>query len=396
MRLRNNRDSFLPFVILGIFLTAGAGILLLGFGLSWIVSSTESATPATAVAVIPSPNPSPTQGSLLSRLTFTPQIVTPTPIKKDPRPPTNTPTPIFKATGFYSVPMNPTPIPTQVLPPAAPFPSSCNGPGRINVLVIGMDGRSADYDRLARADAMVLIGINFADKSAQILSIPRDLYVTIPGYGSAVPYEDRINVAYALGRRYDYPGGGPAFQAFAVSQTFNLRVDRTVVLNFTTFENAIDAIGGVDVEVPQTIRDEHYPDDRDGTLVLEIPQGIVHMDGRVALMYARTRHGNSDFSRMQRQQSLMLAIRDKLLRPQTIPVLPSLAQLLYQSIRTDLTPEEVALLGCAGTQIGKGSITQIVIGPNQTEFFTTLSNASVLKPRMDRIQSLLSVFNSGH
>jgi anionic cell wall polymer biosynthesis LytR-Cps2A-Psr (LCP) family protein len=112
-------------------------------------------------------------------------------------------------------------------------------------------------------------------------------------------------------------------------------------------------------------------------------------------MYARTRHGNSDFSRMERQQALMMAIRDKLLRPQALTVLPSLAQLLYKSVRTDVTPDEVALLGCAGTQISKQSITSIVIGPNQTEFFTTLTNASVLKPRMDRIQSLLVAFNSG-
>jgi LCP family protein required for cell wall assembly len=396
MRLSGKRpkqNSIHPFIFLALFILAAAGILLIAFGLNWLATTGEAASPS-SVAII-TPEATPTLGSLLSKLTLTPRIITPTPIKNDPRPPTNTPTPIFKATGFYSVPINATPIPTQVLPPAAPFPSSCNGPGRLNILVIGMDGRSADYDRLARADAMALLGVNFADKTARVVSIPRDLWVTMPAYGGAVAYEDRINVAYALGRRYDYPGAGPAFQALAVSEALNVRIDRTIVLNFTSFENTIDAIGGADVEVAEAIRDERYPDDQEGTILLEIPKGIVHMDGRTSLMYARTRHGNSDFSRMQRQQNLMMAIRDRLLRPQTIPALPALAQVLMQSVRTNLSAEDIGLLGCVGTKISKEGVLQLLIGPNQTEFATAPSGASILKPRPDRIQNMMALFNSG-
>lgn len=309
--------------------------------------------------------------------------------------PTNTPAPTLKPTGYYAAPANPTPIPTPALPPAAPFPTSCDGPGRINILVIGMDGRSANYNRAARADALAVVGVNFGDRTAQILSIPRDLWVQIPAYGNAPTYENRINTAYALGQEYNYPGGGPAFEALTVSNNFGLRIDRTVVLNFTAFETAVDTMGGIDIDVPRAIHDKQYPDDEGGTLVLEIPAGLVHMDGRTALMYARTRHQDNDFGRMRRQQQVVLAMRGKLFSAESITALPGLAQLLYNSVRTDLTLDEVSLLGCVGPQIPRESITQIVIDTKMVEAFTTDTGAQVLRPKMDVILPLLEVFSSG-
>jgi LCP family protein required for cell wall assembly len=219
--------------------------------------------------------------------------------------------------------------------------------------------------------------------------------VQIPEYGNNPLHENRINTAYALGQQYTYPGGGPAFEALAISQNFGLRIDRTVVLNFSTFEQAVDAIGGIDVEVAKAIRDEKYPDDQGGTLVLEIPAGWVHMDGRTALMYARTRHQDSDFGRMRRQQQVLMAIRDKLLTPETIVALPALAQLVYNSVRTDLTLDEVGLLGCVGPQIPGESIARIVMDTTMVQAFTTESGAQVLRPKMDVILPLLETFSTG-
>jgi len=265
----------------------------------------------------------------------------------------------------------------------------------MNILIIGMDGRSANYERAARADALMLVGVNFGDKTAQVLSLPRDLWIQIPEYNGNALHENRINTAYALGQTYGYPGGGPAFQAYAISQAFGLRIDRTLVLNFSAFENSVDTIGGVDIEVPRAIYDSKYPDDEGGTLVLEIPAGWVHMDGHTALMYARTRHQDSDFGRMRRQQQVMMAVRDKLFSPEVIPVLPSLAQLIYSSVRTDLSLEEVALLGCVGPQISNESITRIVIDTNMVEGFRTEAGAAVLRPKMDVILPLLETFSTG-
>jgi polyisoprenyl-teichoic acid--peptidoglycan teichoic acid transferase len=147
--------------------------------------------------------------------------------------------------------------------------------------------------------------------------------------------------------------------------------------------------------VTRAIHDEKYPDDEGGTLVLDIPAGWVHMDGRTALMYARTRHQDSDFGRMRRQQQVMLAVRNKLFSPEVIPVLPSLAQLLYYSVRTDISLEEMALLGCVGPQVSTESIIRIVIDTSMVDPFRTDSGAAVLKPKMDLIMPQLEVFATG-
>ncbi len=385
------------FTLLAFVAVVGGGLLLMMTGLALISRAARRAGPATVVVNLPHTNDAassatPTFASLADIIAIDP--VTVTPILDDPRPPTHTPTPVLRPTGYYSAPIDPTPIPTPVLPEAAPFPSSCEGPGRMNILIVGMDGRSANYDRAARADALTVVGVNFGDRTAQVLSIPRDLWVQIPAYGDQPTVENRINTAYALGQQYGYPGGGAAFEAYAISQILGLRIDRTVVLNFSVFENTVDTIGGVDIEVKRAISDPKYPDDEGGTLVLEIPAGLVHMDGRTALMYARTRHQDSDFGRMRRQQQVMMAVRDKLLTPETLVVLPSLAQLIYQSVRTDLTLEEVGLLGCVGPQISADAITRIVIDQKAVEPLNA-NGAQVLKPRMDVILPLLEAFSTG-
>ncbi len=390
-----------PAALLGLIFAAAIGVVLIMVGCGLIARvSAGSGAQSTYVVGIPSaeggtPPVTLTPTQVILGLVLNVTDVSVTPIADDPRPPTNTPTSVLKATGYYAAPANPTPIPTPVLPEAAPFPSSCDGPGRMNILIIGMDGRSANYDRAARADALMVVGVNFGDKTAQILSIPRDLWVQIPEVGSTVLHENRINTAYGVGLVENYPGGGPAFQAYTISQNFGIRIDRTVVLNFSAFENAVDTVGGVDLEVTKAIHDEKYPDDEGGTLVLDIPAGWVHMDGKTALMYARTRHQDSDFGRMRRQQQVMMAVRDKLFSPEVIPVLPSLAQLLYYSVRTDINLDEMALLGCVGPQIAPEAITRIVIDTSMVEPFQTDTGAAVLRPKMDIILPQLEAFATG-
>lgn len=393
-----------PAALIALTAITGVGILAIVFGCGMIArAAAVTSAQATFVVAIPTqaetaqpqgtPSATPTAWSV-GELLFVPSV-TVTPVVNDPRPPTHTPTPAIQPTNYYSAPANPTPIPTPVLPPAAPFPTSCDGPGRMNILVMGMDGRSDNYDRAARTDVLMLIGVNFSDKTAQILSIPRDLWVQIPEVGNNPLHENRINTAYELGVLAGYPGGGSAFQAYTISQNFGIRVDRTVVLNFNTFENAIDAVGGVDISVSRPIHDDKYPDDSGGSLVLDIPAGDVHMDGRTALMYARTRHQDSDFGRMRRQQQVVMALRDKLLSPDTLTALPSLAQLLYNSVKTDISWDEVGLLGCVGPRIDASSITRIVIDSSMVESFKTEAGAQVLRPKMDMIQSALEAFSTG-
>lgn len=303
-------------------------------------------------------------------------------------------TPVPTATWFYIIPANPTPIPTPILPAAAPFPTACDGPGRMNILLIGIDGFNADYNRAARSDVVIVVGVNFANKTAQMLSIPRDLWVQMPGLPEVV--ESRINTAYHYGELYSAPGGGPGALSAVVANTFGLRVDRYAVVNFTAFEEGIDAIGGVDINVPSAIHDDKYPlRDGSGTIAIDIPEGLVHMDGSAALIYARIRHDSDDFQRMRRQQRVIFAVRDKLLQPETIPHLPALAQVLWSAARTDLSFEDIALLGCLAPQIDSSSIQTWVIDSSMTIPTKLESGAQVLLPNMDVIQPILEQFNVG-
>jgi polyisoprenyl-teichoic acid--peptidoglycan teichoic acid transferase len=304
------------------------------------------------------------------------------------------PTTIPSSTRFYIIPAQPTPLPTPDLPPAAPFPTTCDGPGRINILLIGIDGVNDNYYRAARSDTIILLGVNFADKTANMISIPRDLWVPLPGLGQVTA--DRINTAYHYGELFGVPGGGPAALSTVLSTTFGLRVDRYVVVNFDSFIQGIDAIGGVDINIPQPLHDPAYPlRDGSGTIVIDFPAGQVHMDGATALIYARIRHDSSDFTRMRRQQQVLFAARDKLLSPFTLPQLPGLVQVLMGAARTNLSLEDMALLGCLAPQVNTQSIQSWVIDGNMVQDTQLQDGADVLLPNMDAIVPVLKQFNVG-
>ena len=209
------------------------------------------------------------------------------------------------------------------------------------------------------------------------------MWVPLPGLTS--PPEGRINTAYHYGELYQVPGGGPGELEAVMANTFGLRIDRYVVVSFSAFEQGIDTIGGVDINIPNPIHDEHYPmREGTGTIAIDFPAGQVHMDGATALIYARTRHDSSDFQRMRRQQQVLYAVRNKLLSPGTLPQLPALAQLLVSSARTDLSFEDLALLGCLAPQIGD-AIQSWVIDASMVTGTRLADGAQVLLPRMDAI-----------
>ena len=265
----------------------------------------------------------------------------------------------------------------------------------MNILLIGVDGRSDNYNRAARADALLVLGVNYGDRTAQILSIPRDLWVQMPEYGDRQTTEGRINTAYGLGRSYGYPGGGAAFEMAVIAHNFGLRIDRSVTVNFSAFEDAVDAVGGVDIYLNTPIRDVKFPMGNGNTMILEIPEGWVHMNGEVALMYARTRHQDSDFGRMRRQQKVLMALRDKFVSAEVLPNLPALAQAIWGSVSTDMSLEDIGLLGCVGPQIDPANASQIVMDLSMVEPFVGPGGASVLRPKMEAILPALQAFNTG-
>lgn len=298
-------------------------------------------------------------------------------------------------TGWHVVASNPTPKPTPLLPDVEPFPVLCETSGRINILIIGVDGRSATYERSARADALVVLGVQFGVGQAQLLSIPRDLWVQIPGHGDNPSSEGRINTGYTLGRRFEYPGGGPAFQMHVITNALGLELDRYIVANFGAFEGMIDAIGGVDIYLESAIHDRRFPMGSENTMVLDFPAGKVHMDGATALMYARTRYADSDFGRMRRQQKVLMSVHEKLTSPAAILRLPALLMHGLGAVRTDLSWNEIVLLGCVVPTIGAESITRLVIDQGMSVPIITSGGGSVLAADMEAISAELAVFLNG-
>ncbi len=269
----------------------------------------------------------------------------------------------------------------------------CGGPETMVIALLGADDRTNDYSRPTRTDALSLVNVRFNDKSAAILSIPRDLYVPQPNLEQVGITQDRINTAYLYGEIYGVAGGGPAQLKDTIALNFGFRVHRYVLVNFGAFIKFVDALGGIEVEVPRAIYDPTFPADDDvGTILFQLPAGRQHLDGVTALRYVRTRHPDDDYQRIQRQQLVLLAIRDKLLSPAVIPQLPALISSLNGLARTDLSAGELASLACIGPQIDRNAIRTYAITADEVLPWTTPAGGRVSIPNRQAIAPLIEGF----
>lgn len=233
--------------------------------------------------------------------------------------------------------------------------------GRLNILLMGTDKRENDPDHYARSDSMILANVDTSGNVVRLMSIPRDLVVSVPGYGT-----NKINAAYMLGEYYKEPGGGQALAAEAISQFFNVPVDYYVALNFNGFREVIDSLGGIYIDVPYEIDDYHYPTDDEGDpfgeVHLHFDAGWQHMDGKTALRYARTRHADNDFMRSRRQLQVMLAARQAALNIDIVPKLPSLIDRLAGMVETDIPLDKQVALARFGSGLRSSNIITSSIG----------------------------------
>ncbi|HST06101.1 MAG TPA: LCP family protein [Chloroflexia bacterium] len=270
------------------------------------------------------------------------------------------------------MPTQPTALPGQPTPTLIPSPTVDHlrdlPAGRFNVLVLGTDMRPGDTEHTPRSDTILLANIDTISHTVRIMSIPRDLIVTIPGYG-----ENKINAAYVFGEYYHEPGGGPALAVQTVSDLFNVPVDYYVTLNFDGFRSIVDAVGGIAVDVPYSIDDDSYPDDQDGdpngTITVHFDAGWQFMDGKTALRYARTRHADNDFARSRRQLQVIMAVRQKALSLDLLPSIPSLMDQLGGLVQTNIPFDQqlgLAQLGfnMSASDIITSSIDDTMISPD--------------------------------
>ncbi len=203
-------------------------------------------------------------------------------------------------------------------------------PGSLDLLILGVDARQGE-GFTARTDSVMLLGVKPETLQASLLSIPRDLFIETPDYGL-----QRINTINVLGDQ-DRAWTGPGLLKAAVSASFNVGVDRYARINFDGFIALIDALGGIDVEVPSLMVDYLYPTEDNGTTTVTFEPGWQRMDGQRALVYARTRHADDDYRRAERQQQVLTAILRAMVRPENWPQWPGALQAFWSAVDTDMT-----------------------------------------------------------
>ena len=282
-----------------------------------------------------------------------------------------------------------TSVPAYQLPAPAdgPTPEPWDGAKRVTVLTMGLDYRDWQAgDGPPRTDSMMLLTIDPVNGTAGMLSLPRDLWVNIPsgfGYG-------RINTAYQLGEGNRLPGGGPQLAMDTVEELLGVPVDYYAQIDFNAFVRFIDEIGGVKIDVPEKIVVDPLGDNNSKTL----KPGRQTLPGDLALAYARARKTEGgDFDRAQRQQQVIMGIRDRILSLNMLPSLVAKSGVLYQElssgIHTNLSVDEVIKLAWLAMQIPEDKISKGVISPpEQVNLYKTQEGDEVLKPITEKIRLL--------
>ena len=255
---------------------------------------------------------------------------------------------------------------------------------RVNILLIGIGGEGHEGAYLA--DTIILASIKPSTKEVAMLSIPRDLYVDIPDYGTR-----KINNAMAFGQSDQYPGGGETLLSRVVSEVTGQPIHYFARIDFEGFKKAINDLGGVWVNVEQSFADYQYPTSNFGYQTIRFNEGLQKMDGDTALKFVRSRHGTngegSDFARSKRQQSVLLAAKEQGLSFQTLitpkRIIDALDD-LGQHNRTNLQIWEIVRLGQLMSDLKQDAITTKVLDNSAEgllESSTTQDGAYILLPR---------------
>lgn len=285
-----------------------------------------------------------------------------------------TPTP---ATAAFSEVVVPTHPPRPIPPALAPVPTPTSRPWieTDNYLILGIDQRPGDKDW--RTDSILLAAVDWKARRVGIVSIPRDLYVEIPGVG-----ETRINRADYIGESTKYPGGGPALLRRVLTQTLGLDFQHYVRINMQQFERIVDTLGGVTVTLPCTLY-EAVPDSHSPTGLAEwtLPAGANWLNGENARRFATFRYYSSDFDRARRQQMLLWALRDRALQINVIPRLPELWAAFRDTVQTDLSLPEIIRLAQLALQLKPEHVHGLTFDFSLVEPTTTESGAYILRVR---------------
>ena len=247
-----------------------------------------------------------------------------------------------------------------------------------NILLLGTDQRDLEF--VGRTDTIIVLAIDEANNRASLISLPRDLYLPIPGVGYS-----RINTAYAFGEERQ-PGGGLPLLMSTIERNFGIPIERYVRIDFSGFEGVVDAVGGVDVVVDCPLTDElmyRY------FQVYTLEPGNYHMDGEQALYYARSRKTTNDFDRARRQQRVLLAIRKRVLEGNMLPRIPALWLAMRDVVDTNLSPADIASLAKLGATLEGEDLYGMVIRYPLVDDWVTPQGGMVQLPDLPAINAAL-------
>lgn len=286
------------------------------------------------------------------------------------------PEPTASASSRPSWASSPTPAPSPVVV-ASPSPSAAPkwaADGRLNLLLIGSD---AGPDRWSlRTDTIIVLSVDVDTGRVALFGIPRNLVgVPLPPESAdAFPngrFPGLLNAlyVYAMGHPRQFPGSdarGFRAVAGAVQELAGVRLDGVVVVNLAGFVRLVDAIGGLWIDVPEPLMDRNYPlEDGSGHIQLDIRTGCQLLDGRMALAYVRSRHQDSDYGRMRRQQAVLVALARQVDPTALLPKVPTLLRIASDNLWTTVPRSELRAMAELAARADTGDVRTVQFVPSR-------------------------------
>jgi LCP family protein required for cell wall assembly len=315
---------------------------------------------------------------------FQPEPITGTPPPSSTPVPTPVPSPTPSPTPWKQPAFAPPSVPVYGIPGAFPVMSPEH---HINFLLLGSDSRGGVS---FRTDTIIIVSIDPTAKIVTLISLPRDLWVFIPGWTM-----NRINTAYLHGELDGYPGGGMALIKDTVLYNLGLRIDHVALVDFEGFRKIVDQVGGIDVPLvcpftEWTVKNPNISIQLESNWkLITIGPGVVHMDGAMALWYARARMRSNDFDRGRRQQEVIRALYTTALNQNLLLQAPRLYTDFSENVDTDVSLQTIISLVPIGLNVGEAQIRSYYVGDDLTWGWTTPSGASVLLPNREAIFNML-------
>jgi LCP family protein required for cell wall assembly len=259
---------------------------------------------------------------------------------------------------------------------------------RVNVLLVGVDWKPGRGEHLT--DTMLVVSLDPATGHTAMISVPRDMYgVKLPDGRTFNSKLNALLISATIDKK-DYPLGGVETLKQTIGNLLGIRISYFAAINLLGFKQAVDAIGGVDVNVTRAINDPTYIDEYEHHTGFYITVGMHHMDGHTALAFVRSRKGigDSDFTRAARQQQILTAIRNKLSAGNLLTALPGLMDAVKNTISTDVPSDQIPALAQAVQDANTANVDRAVIQPPLVTPATGPGGAYILVPDFEAILAL--------